>query len=1171
MKQNQEKMTIQKLLELIANRKTGIDCSGLNSSSTAFVLSRLINEMQVPFLLVTDSQKAAESLEKDLQFFIPHMVNLASKFPAYNLSPYKFMAYHNETASRRIGTLFQLASADTPRIIITTIDAMLQKVIPRRQLIDFAELIMKGEICPRDELIDKLIAGGYSSTTIVEEPGDYCARGMLLDVFSPGYDDPLRIEFFGDTVDTIKQFSAATQRTYKNLTEGIILPAKEAVLYKSERLDVIARIRQQAANLEMPVSRVREIVNQLKDEGSFTGAESLLPLIYPRLSTLFDYVPEHALFILLNTSELERVAIDTLQKVEENYSETRNNGHLCVEPDQLFISWKNILKLLDKHHPLRFRPFALLKSELSSHDRDIVCQFEVQENSDLINSLNHPEAKEFLLTPLVDWIKKGKQAGFKTALVCRSKLHSERLQSLLVPYGIKPEFYESFPTDVADNRAVYNSLGKLSGGFVWPEEKIAIVTEEEIFGSHYRMRTKVKRPKPSELITIEDLKAGDFIVHTEHGIGRYGGLVKLKMNGTTNDYLAIFYRDDDKLYLPVDRMNMVQRYLGVDGVVPVLDKMGGRTWAKVKAKVKKSAEKIAGELLKLYAARKVTKGVSFTPLDRELSEFEAGFTFEETADQLKAIDDVLNDMAQPIPMDRLICGDVGYGKTEVALRASFVSVYNGKQVAVLVPTTVLAEQHFVTFSDRFEQFPVRIACLNRFRSSSDQRTIVKDIKSGKIDIVIGTHRLLSKDVVFKDLGLLILDEEQRFGVKHKEKLKALRRNVDALTLTATPIPRTLHMSLMGTRDISVISTPPEYRQAIMTYISEFDDGVVADAIRKELQRDGQIFFIHNKIASINKIATKIKNLVPEVRLDVAHGQMAEDDLEQVMLHFFQRKTDMLVCTTIVESGLDIPSANTILVNRADKFGLAQMYQLRGRVGRSDEQAYAYLFIPSESLLSKNAQKRLKVLMEHSDLGSGFQIAMSDLRIRGGGTILGASQSGHIAAVGYEMFLELMENTIAELKGETVQEALEPEINIQLSAFIPESFIPDIDQRLSAYRRLSRMTDVRELTDIKSELVDRYGRLPEEAVNLLLKIMLRVFAIKAGVKRMDLIKGTLSISFSEAHLKNPGGVVNLVSGHPDKYKMTVDQTLKAKLSIGANEGLLSQTKNILKEISRHVNN
>ena len=1163
-------MTIQRLIDRIAKRDAGIDCTGLNDSSAAFLVSRLLSELNVPIILVASSRKALASLEEDLHFFSPGAMNQASKFPAYNLSPYQFMAYHNETAACRIGTLFQLVSA-APQLVITSVDALLQKVIPRTKLIEFAELIMVGEACPREDLIDKLIAGGYTRTALVEEPGDFCARGMLLDVFTPGYSEPLRIEFFGDTVDTIRLFSAATQRTFEDLPEAIILPAREAVLFRQERIEVIARIRQAASKTDMPVSRVRKIVDRVKHEGGFPGAEGLLPLIYPQLSTLFDFIPEQALYILLNTGELERAAADTLQKVKANYIEARSDGRLCVDPEQMFLSLESARRLLEKRNPLRIRMFRVLESGSSKNDAVTSYRFDIQENSGLQSALKHPRSNESLFTPLVEWITAQKQAGRTTVIVCRSKSSSERLRSLLIPYGVKLEFKASLAETVSGSESVYNVLGHISGGFIWPEEKFAIVTEEEIFGSRHRRRARVLRPKPAELITIEDLKAGDLIVHTEHGIGRYGGLAKLKLNGTTNDYLFITYRDEDKLYLPVDRMNMVQKYLGVDGVAPVLDKMGGKSWARVKARVKKSAEKIAGELLKLYAARKVSNGVAFDLLDGDLREFEAGFIYEETADQLKAIDDTLNDMAQAVPMDRLVCGDVGYGKTEVALRASYVSVYNGKQVAVLVPTTVLAEQHYTTFSERFEQFPVRIACLNRFRSMREQRMIVRDAKSGKIDIVIGTHRLLSKDVAFKDLGLLILDEEQRFGVKHKEKLKALRRNVDVLTLTATPIPRTLHMSLMGTRDISVISTPPEYRQAIMTYISEFDDGVVADAIRKELQRDGQIFFIHNNIGSIAKIAKKLKTLVPEVRLDIAHGRMSEDDLEQAMLRFFRRETDMLVCTTIVESGLDIPSANTILVNRADKFGLAQMYQLRGRVGRSNEQAYAYLFIPNESLLGKDAQKRLKVLMEHSDLGSGFQIAMSDLQIRGGGTILGASQSGHIAAVGYEMFLELMENTIAELKGEPVKEALEPEINIQLSAFIPESFIPDIDQRLSAYRRLSRLTEVGEIIDFKAELADRYGKVPDEALNLLLKIMLRVFAIKAGVKRLDIIGANLTMLFSEDHLKNPHGVADLVLANPDKYNLTVDHALKTRLNVGETPGLLSQTKNILKEIARHVNN
>ena len=554
----------------------------------------------------------------------------------------------------------------------------------------------------------------------------------------------------------------------------------------------------------------------------------------------------------------------------------------------------------------------------------------------------------------------------------------------------------------------------------------------------------------------------------------------MTVEGVTNDFLTLIYKDGDKLYLPVERMSMVQKYMGVEGIEPVVDKMGGKSWERIKARVKRSAEKIAGELLKLYARRSVEKGFAFGSFDTEIQDFEAGFAYEETGDQIKAIQDVLDDMQQSAPMDRLICGDVGYGKTEVALRASFLAVNNSKQTAMLVPTTILAEQHYATFVRRYERFPVNIACLSRFRSAAEQRSIIAGLKTGSIDIVIGTHRLLQKDIVFKDLGLLVLDEEQRFGVKHKEKLKKMRSFVDVLTLTATPIPRTLHMSLMGIRDISIISTPPEYRQSIITYISEFDEAVIAEAVTRELNRKGQIFFVHNHIHSIENMAVKLRHLVPGIRLEVAHARLDEDRLERVMYQFMNKEIDMLVCTSIIESGLDIPSANTIIVNRADRFGLAQIYQLRGRVGRADEQAYAYLLIPHESSLTSDARKRLKVLMEHSDLGSGFQIAMNDLKIRGGGTILGASQSGHIAAVGYDMFLKLMQTAIADLKGEPIPEPLEPEINLSISAFLPESYISDLDQRLIAYRRLARITEVNEIGELQAELIDRYGKLPDEA-------------------------------------------------------------------------------------------
>jgi transcription-repair coupling factor (superfamily II helicase) len=523
------------------------------------------------------------------------------------------------------------------------------------------------------------------------------------------------------------------------------------------------------------------------------------------------------------------------------------------------------------------------------------------------------------------------------------------------------------------------------------------------------------------------------------------------------------------------------------------------------------------------------------------------------------------------PMERLVCGDVGYGKTEVALRASFLAVNNNKQVAVLVPTTILAEQHYATFCKRFERNPINIACLSRFRSVRKQRQIVADLEAGRLDIVIGTHRLLQKDIAFKDLGLLILDEEQRFGVKHKEKLKNLKHNVDVLALTATPIPRTLHMSLVGMRDISIISTPPEFRQSIITYISEFDGALISEAIRKELSRQGQIFFVHNNIQTITKMAGKLQRLVPEVRLEIAHGRMEENALEQVMYRFLNKEFDMLVCTTIIESGLDIPSANTIIVNHADRFGLAQMYQLRGRVGRADEQAYAYLIIPHESLLTKDAQKRLKVLMEHSDLGSGFQIAMNDLKIRGGGTILGASQSGHIAAVGYDMFLKLMENAIAELKGEAPLEPLEPEINVPISAFLSESYIPDIDQRMAAYRRLAKMTELQEIGDFNTELIDRYGELPKEAGNLLFKIVLKILSRKAGIARLDLKGPKMLLHYSDAHMKNSESLVDMILSAPERFKLQTGHVLEVKLAGYRGDSHLSRAKNILKEIAQRVNN
>jgi transcription-repair coupling factor (superfamily II helicase) len=1168
MEQNQEKISIQYLFD--TNRYK--DChrigTGLSGAERSYLIYRMVTEYRTPIIVIAPSTKDAEACIEDLGFFLKKSGPPLIYFPPYNISPFKSFSYHSETAAKRIRSLYQLVVSDAPPLVVTTISAVMQKIIPKKQICDYAELVMAGEDLDRERLVGKLISGGYEGSAIVEEPGDFCIRGGILDIFSPLYPDPVRIELFGDTVESLRFFSAVSQRTIKNISEAVVLPARETILNASDLSQIVNRIRAQASKLEMPVTQIRTLIHRIKKTGVLAGIESLIPLIYQEPDSFLNYVPENAFFISIEPAELEKAADQTLRMASKGYDAAHKEGRLCVEPERLFMSWQDIKEILKKKKTFAFKKVHVSDEMLSVNALSEHIPFSVQDNADIAFELKHRREKDLFL-PMAEWINRHRLAGFNTFVVCRSRVQGKRLLSLMTPYGVSLKLVDGFSDVHPDKGGAYICLGRISSGFVWPAESLAVITEDEIFGTKRRAKlmpeTKIKAP----FLAYEDLKKGDLVVHVDHGIGQYDGLVELTLNGSTNDFLLIVYKDGDKLYLPVDRMDMIQKYMGVDGIKPVLDKMGGKSWERIKERVKKSTEKIAGELLKLYAERKVRKGHSFGTLDSDFKTFEMGFPYEETADQLKAIDDVLEDMKSPTPMDRLVCGDVGYGKTEVALRASLLCVNDGKQVAVFVPTTVLAEQHFATFKERYNGYPINIACLSRFRSLREQRKIVDDLKTGKIDIVIGTHRLIQKDVVFKDLGLLVLDEEQRFGVKHKEKLKQLKRTVDVLALTATPIPRTLHMSLMGVRDISIISTPPEHRKSIVTYICEFNDGVISDAIQKELDRNGQIFFVHNNIRTIKKMAQYLMNLVPYVRLDVAHGRMEEEALENAMLRFVNKETDLLLCTTIIESGLDISSANTILINRADKFGLAQIYQLRGRVGRLDEQAYAYLFIPKESTLGKDAQKRLKVLMEHSDLGSGFQIAMSDLKIRGGGTILGASQSGHIAAVGYDMFLKLMENSVAALKGEEIQERLEPEININMPALIPESYMPDIDQRLTTYRRLAKMTELKEIADFKAELIDRFGALTTETANLLLKIMLRVMAIKAGIKRIDLKDTQLSFSFSLPHQKNPSGIVDMIFSEKDRFEMTPDNLLKVKLKKGDTTRLISQTKNILKEIMQRV--
>ncbi len=1175
MQQNQDIIRAADVAETVVRSRQPVEVCGVSGSERAYLLAAIQSRQRTPMLVVTASAEDGQRLAEDLRFFGHRQSLPVMFFPSYHLLPFKFLSYHNQTASERIRVLYRLMSESEPCVVVTTVAALLQRLVPRQELNRYAELLQVGEEIERERLVSKLISGGYLRTAIVEEPGDFSVRGGIVDVFSPLYADPLRIEFFGDRVESLRFFGAADQRRLSDQSEAVLLPAREAILVPDALPDVLNRIRLQAAEHDVPVSQVRKITTLLGHQEGFPGIESLLPLVYARLDHFGDYLPPDTLAVLSGPDQLEAAAREFMEQVQGNYLASRENHRLCVSPESLYLSWGDARRGLGPRPPLSLKMIEVVGSGADGGPSGPpqVAPVGIRNNRELSAALRQPRDKDQLLMPLADWIREQRYAGNRIRVVCPSRSLAERLESLLQPYGVRFAHAEGFAWDETESALPTICIGRVSTGFVWPAERLAVVATEEIFGVR-----QIRRAKPggsptrgrARLFDLQELKQGDLIVHADHGIGQYEGLQKLSVEGARSDFLVLVYQGGDKLYLPVDRMAVIQKYMGVDGQQPALDKMGGRSWERVKARVKRSAEKIAGELLRLYAQRKVARGFGFEPVDGYLRDFETGFPYEETADQLKVIDQVIDDMQQIAPMDRLVCGDVGYGKTEVALRAAFVAVNNGKQVAVLVPTTILAEQHFATFRSRFQRYPVNVACLSRFRSRQEQQAIVAGMKSGSVDIVVGTHRLIQKDIAFKDLGLLVLDEEQRFGVRHKEKLKRMRAAVDVLALTATPIPRTLHMSLTGIRDISLIQTPPEYRKAILTYISEFDDDVIKEAIRRELRRKGQIFFVHNHVDGIHRMARKLQELVPEVRLDVAHGQMAEEDLERVMYRFVNRDIDLLVCTTIIESGLDIATANTIIVNRADCFGLAQMYQLRGRVGRSDEQAYAYLLIPDESLLTGDARKRLKVLMEHSDLGSGFQIAMNDLEIRGGGAILGASQSGHIAAVGYDMFLQLMEEAVADMKGEPILQPLDPEINIQLSAYFSEAYVPDIDQRMFLYRRLARMSELQEIADIRTELTDRFGPLPEEATHLLFKIMLKVLARQAGVSRLDLRDRMLVLSFSAAHVQDASVVAALIHRDPQHFEFSPDGVLKTRLAAQGTVGQLAQAKNILQAIGQSAN-
>ncbi len=1153
---NQQKL--QQIKNWINQGETFVRIIKLTGSAKSYLFSQLLNEFNRPCLAILPDKQSAEKFYKELQFFwgkIDGTKDTGSRLfllPPYDISPLTGLSPGKNIIHNRLQALYALISYKNP-IIITSLDSILFNFLPKKAFVKALEYLEVSEDVERNPLLETLEINGYQHVSMVEEMGDYSVRGGVIDLFSPLYSKPVRLEFWGDRLEAIRLFDPLSQRSEKHLSELIILPAAEIIMGKNN-------IRQARSMGRLP--------NQLTGN-NFAGQEAWLNHFYPHPDSIFQYLPENILVTLFNPYNFLNVYKKQLKKFnkgkEKYHKEASEKGVPFPETDDLIFPFQEISQQLKTCQRLEFSELDLLKEE---QDHKIV-RIETQSQEDDIFDVHLTGKGRVSIAPLAEKISYWLNLHARVIIVCRVEQQANRLMEILEGYEIVVNKVIPGWASLPSAAGLYICLGHLSKGFAWKTPGLFIISEDEIFGPKYARSRPRKKASDQALVwsSFSQLQKGDFVVHEEHGIGRYQGLLKMEIVNKVNDFVVIEYLDNAKLYVPADRISIMQKYAGADDRNPVLDQLGGHSWNLTKQKTKQSVKKIAKQLVNIYALRKYRKGFSFSPPDQYYHEFEATFEHEETSDQKKAIEDVLTDMTSDQPMDRLICGDVGFGKTEIAIRAAFKAVIDGKQVAFLVPTTVLAEQHYETFKKRMTEYPIKIGILSRFRTRAEQVKILRQLNAGEIHIIIGTHRILQKDVKFADLGLLIIDEEQRFGVKQKETLKKYRSLVDVLAITATPVPRTLHMSMMGVRDLSVIETPPEDRQAIQTHLSLYDEALITSAICLEHDRGGQVFFVHNKVHNIHLIADKLKQMVPKSRVGIAHGQMKEKELEQAMLAFTKKQIDVLVCTTIIESGLDIPSANTIIINDVDKLGLAQIYQLRGRVGRASDNAYAYLLFSSSDAITKNAEKRLKALMDFTNLGAGMRLAMHDLKIRGGGNILGFSQSGHIAAVGYELYLKFIERAIAELKGEDWHDDINPEIHVDISAFLPSDYVMDTDVRLNLYRRLSILLEKSELEAMIDEIRDRFGPPPIEVQNLLNLMSMRIILKTLGISRLDIKENSISLSLFEGNKLDSKKLIQFVKKKPNRYRFLSQNMLNIYMGvIKLPEDFIRVEKTILELVS-----
>lgn len=1089
---------------------TGI--SGVTESRSALIISRIIRNNPGKTLIITATQKQAENLASDLQFFLDQDVLVMPNEDQLFLN-YETRA-NNQQMQRLKGLQALLNREDC--VVAAPVSAAVRHLMPHHFLSNQTVRLEYGKDADLKRIAEKLSALGYERMSMVEGRGEFSIRGGILDVFTPDADNPYRIEFFDTEVDSIREFDIDTQRSTGEARKTVEIGPAQDLLADSERFQKAAenvsrvytsqmeKLSQSAEFLEAShrlEKRRDQLVEYIENVSNLQLLGNYIHYFYEDTEYLWDYMGDGNL-ILEDPDRISEFLETRTKEQKQDFQTMLERGQIAPE-DMAMMTGKEDLQKGCLHRPLYvITPFPKQVRGIAEYDH--VMDYHCRQ----VPSFNGR------LELLADEIQAQLKNHVDVTIVCSTVERKENLREFLGHKNLasKVKFED----------------GILSSGMLFPEEKFCFISDQDIFGGRKTQRKRHRRKtRGEELQSFTDLKKGDYVVHENHGIGKFIGIEQLNLQGEKKDYLKIKYAGSDILYVPVEQFDIVQKYIGAEGTTPKMNKLSGTEWKAAKAKAKKAIADMADELIKLYAEREVTKGYAFGPDTEWQKEFEDSFPYVETDDQLKAIAEIKADMEKPVAMDRLLCGDVGFGKTEVAARAMFKCIADGKQAAMLVPTTLLANQHYYTLKSRFEKFPLKVEMLSRFRTESEQKEIVKKLKAGEIDLIIGTHRLLSRDVEFKDLGLLVIDEEQRFGVKHKEKIKEMKKNVDVLTLSATPIPRTLNMSMTGIKDMSVITEPPEDRFPVQTYVMEMDDGVIREAIMREMDRGGQTFVIYNRVRGINQIAERIMNAVPEARVIVGHGRMSEQTLEDVMLNFVNHESDVLVATTIVESGIDVPNANTLIVLDADRYGLSQLYQLRGRVGRSSRMAYAYLMYQKDKVLTEVAEKRLRAVREFTEFGSGFKVAMRDLQIRGAGNLLGSEQSGHIMNIGYELYAKLVNDEVRRIKGESIAEnPEETSVELAVSANIPDWYIQDEVLKIQMYKKIATVRSEADEESMYDELVDRFGDVPKETMNLIRISRIRWLAEGLAVTRIYEQGPYVLLSFDEKNPLTPMSIIHL---------------------------------------------